>query len=129
MKKYNYREVIKADIREWLNDNPYEGEPDDIFENIYDQIWGEDDVTGNGGCWYDSESRCEEYICHNFDLFFEALLEFGELEAELIQQIKRYHEEGSFARFADCTIRCYLLSECLYEVLKELGYDERPEEN
>ena len=127
MERYNYREIIKADIREWIINNNYEFNEDDpfdtIFDSIYDQLWIDDDVTGNGGCWYDSEGRCEEYICHNLDLLFEALIEFGELEASLINNIKRNNQDGTFARWADCTIRCYLLSECLYEVLRELGYE------
>ena len=55
MERYNYREVMKADIREWLND--YESNDtntfDDIYEDIYDQLWGDNNVTGNGGDWYD----------------------------------------------------------------------------
>ena len=125
MEKYNYREVIKADIREWFNNYDFSEDDtfDSIYEDVYDQLWGERDVTGNGGEWYDSEDKCEEYICHNLDLLFEALSEFGELEAEVVGYIKENRENHTVARFADCTIRCYLLGECLYEVLKELGYE------
>ena len=133
MEKYNYREVMKADIREWLvnNDDDLDRDTsfDDLYDDIYDTLWAEDEITGNGSFWYDSEHNCEEYVCHNLDLLFEALSDFGELEAELVDHIKEHKENNTVARWADCVIRCYVLGECLYEVLKELGYDERPEKN
>ena len=124
---------MKADVREWLMNN-YNGEYndysfDDMVERFYDDIWDKDEVTGNGGDWYDSEYKCEEYVCHNLDLLIEALFEFGELEARLVNIVKKHSAEGNLARWADCAIRCRLLYECIYEVLKELGYDARPQEN
>lgn len=124
MEKYNYREVMKADIKEWLINN-YDGEYNDysfdyMLDHLYDDLWAEDEITGNGSNWYDSEHQCEEYICHNLDLLFEALYEFGELGTFLIEKVKKYHDEKSIARWADCTIRCYLLHECLAAVLHEI---------
>ena len=77
MEKYNYREVIKADIREWMRYN-YNHEYDDydfdtMYEHLSNELWDEGEITGNSDYWYDSEYNCEQYLCHNFDLFFEAL--------------------------------------------------------
>lgn len=132
MEKYNYRAVIKADIEEWLNFNPEEIKDmdiDDAADHLNDVLWSEDDITGNGGGWYDSEHKCEEYICHNLDLFFEALFEFGELDASLLEIILKNAKQETLARFIDCTIRCYLLNECIWEVLKGWYKNARPEEN
>ena len=132
MEKYNYREVIKSDIKEWMT-YEYDGRYDDynfndMCDRLYDDLWAENEVTGNDGDWYDSEHRCEEYICHNLDLLFEALEEFG-YDGRTYDTIRLNFKNGTFSRWADVTIRCYLLYECLEQVLKEFGYDERPEEN
>jgi hypothetical protein len=126
MEKYNYKEVVKADIRQWMEENKedYEDVPESqLYDHLCDAMYDDDDVTGSTS-YYDSEYNCEEYLCHNYDLLFEALCEFGELEASLIDTIRRVTEVNAFARWADTTIRCYLLSPCLWEVLNELGYTE-----
>ena len=126
MEKYNYREIMKADIRQWLQDNAqeYANVPEaDLYDHLNDLMWVDDNITGNNEFFYDSEYKCEEYLCHNFDLLFEALFEFGEFEADIVDKVHEVNEHGTFARWADCTIRCYLLGECLWQVLKELGYN------
>lgn len=126
MEKYNYREAMKADIREWLQNNQdeYKDVPESrLYDTLNDLMWEDDDVTGNTS-FYDSEYKCEEYLCHNFDLLFEALFEFGEFEADLLNRVHEVSNKGVFAQWADCTIRCYLLGECLWIVLDELGYKE-----
>lgn len=136
MNKYNYLEAITNDIECWMDKD---GDPFDIsqFDNridaaeyLYDELWGEDSITGNGNCWYDTESQCEEYICHNLDLLFEALFEFGEMEEMLLDNIHKYTKEKSFARWADCTIRCYLLAQAIdnaLEIWESYGYKYKGE--
>lgn len=125
MEKYNYLAEIANDIIIWMDENE---DPFDIsqFDNradaaeyLYDELWGEDSITGNGNYWYDTESQCEEYICHNLNLLFEALFEFGEMEETLLDDIHKYTKEKSFARWADCTIRCYLLGNAIEKALAE----------
>ena len=117
MERYNYRIIMQADIKEWLQNNQDEFEDcntvEDAYNKIEDYLWADDEITGNGGGWYDSEHNCEEYVCHNFYLLFEALFEFGEFNADLIDTLRIQNENNTLARWADCTIRCYLLSECL----------------
>lgn len=118
MKKYDYREAICGDIREWLNENYTQKEiksslsedRDDFFEKLYDDLWITDSVTGNAsGSYTFSTWKAEEYICHNMDLLQEAMDEFGCEPSDY---------KG--AEWGDVTIRCYLLGECLGVVLDEL---------
>lgn len=132
MEKYNYRAVMKADIKEWLLANLEEIAGLDINDaaiQVYDILWDNDEITGNGGDWYDTEYNCEEYVCHNLNLLFAALIEFGELEESIIDVLKKNSKEGTIARWADCTIRCYLLMECVWEVLEGWYRYARPEKN
>lgn len=132
MDRYNYLEKITNDIECWMDKD---GDPFDISqfkdkeeakEFLYDELWVEDAITGNGSYGYADEFLCEEYLCHNLDLLFEALFEFGEMEESLLDNIHKHIKEKNFARWADCTIRCYLLSEAIDKALKiweNYGYE------
>ncbi len=123
MNKYNYLEAMVEDIKDWMHNNDFNlseyTDLDEVREDLYDELFAEESVTGNGLSWYDTEFKCEEYICHNLDLLFEAVFEYGETEEMLLDNIHKYAREKSFARWADCTIRCYLLSSAINEVLEE----------
>ena len=118
MNKYNYYESICDDIREYIGNevdlNSWQAEGYEI-ENLCDflevDLWTEDSVTGNAsGSYTFSTWKAEEYLCHNMDLLKEACDEFGQDIGEAI-------EKG--AEFCDVTIRCYLLNQCIYQVVKE----------
>lgn len=117
MEKYNYRQAMIEDIKNYLNDNytPEElssrANDADFFEEVYDTLWTEDSVTGNGsGSYTFSTWQAEENVCHNWDLLSDAVWEFGCIDNNLIQK---------GAEWCDVTIRCYLLSECLREALAD----------
>lgn len=123
---YNYYEVMKDDIKEWLDDhqvNSYNGydiddydDPDELKEDIYNDLWTADSVTGNGSGSYTFNTwQAEENLCHNMDLLKEACDEFG---CDLSNAIERG------AEYCDVTIRCYLLDQVLNEVLDEDRFDE-----
>ena len=64
MDKYDYRRVLTDDLKDWIvNDTDImeEGiikERDDELPNwIYDEVWGRDEVTGNGTYFYDTEEN------------------------------------------------------------------------
>ena len=108
---YNYREAIKEDVKEYITDNytseeikenlSYSGAKESFSEKLNDEMWTADSVTGNGsGSYTFSTYQAEENLCHNMDLLHEALEEFAEA--------------------CDVTIRCYLLSWAISEVLGEL---------
>lgn len=112
MSKYDYREAVCEDIRQCLN---YRGmsavtadNRDEVYEELYDELWIEDSVTGNAsGSYTFSTWKAEENLCHNMDLLQEACAEFC-CEPNL-----------DSAEWCDVTIRCYLLGECLSAVLDE----------
>lgn len=130
MNKYNYLEAITNDIECWMDKD---GDPFDIsqFESrdeaaefLYDELWDEDSITGNGLYGYADEYLCEEYLCHNLDILLEAINELDILSDPF--QLRSYIDNHKIARYLDCAIRCYLLSEAINKALKvweNYGYE------
>lgn len=124
MDKYDYREAVKDDVRDYIKNekNIYRmvddyRDYDEMREVLYNDLWVADSVTGNasGSYWF-STWKAEEALCHNLDLLGEALEEFGTQ--------KTLDEALNDAEGLDVTIRCYLLGEALDEVLAELDITE-----
>lgn len=114
MTNYNYLENIKADVKEYI-DNEINlkdfSDREELEENLNDTLWTEDSVTGNAsGSYYCNSWKAEEALAHNWDLLAEAMKEFC-CEVDLL-------EKG--AEWADVTIRCYLLGQAIGEVLDEM---------
>lgn len=125
---YDYKEAILDDVREYIEEeinlNEWKGNRDKLEEKLNDDLWTCDSVTGNASGSYTFNAwEAEENLCHNLDLLEEALEEFGSDKGYLL-------EHGAEA--ADVTIRCYLLSWAISEVLdeleEELTEDEEEEE-
>lgn len=114
--KYNYLENVKNDVKEYIKENK-ENERYD-FENLeelkqllFDDLWIDDSVTGNGsGSYTFSTYQAEENISHNTDLLKEACQEFGANAFDMLENPEK----------ADVTIRCYLLSQAIDEVIDEI---------
>ena len=127
MDKYNYRRAITDDIKDWIvNDTDLMEEglnPEDteIANWIYDEVFGEDSITGNGVYYYGTEEFCSECLSDNFDLLYEAAREY--CIDDNINILIDHYKDKDLARYFDCTIRCYLLSECIEIALKELTND------
>lgn len=118
MNGYDYREAIKNDILEYIkyeiDFNDFE-DLDELSEQLNEDLWTVDSVTGNAsGSYTFNTYQAEENICHNLDLLGEALREFGCGADYLIK---------NGAEACDVTIRCYLLSECIAEALEEIEDD------
>ena len=122
MKNYNYFEAVKEDVKNYIeNDIDIKealveaGNIEALIEKLNDDLWINDSVTGNAsGSYTFSTYQAEENLCHNMDLLFEALNEFGcGIE---------YLERGAEA--CDVTIRCYLLSSAISEVIEELNIED-----
>lgn len=116
---YDYRKEVKNDILECIEDN-YTTEEiisnlsnrEEWQEQLNDELWTADSVTGNGsGSYFFSRYKAEVALCHNLCLLAEALEEFGYTIADLLKR---------GAEWADVTIRCYLLYECLSDALDAL---------
>ena len=121
--KYDYLEAIREDVREYIEENYT---PEEIRENLKnreeweeqlnDDLWTEDHVTGNAsGSYTFSRRTAEEYVKDNLSLCIKAMIEFG-YEAEIFGK-KVYNEEWEDL---DVTIRCYLLHCAIFDTLNEL---------
>lgn len=114
MTNYNYLENIKADVKEYI-DNEINlkdfSDREELEEKLNEDLWTCDSVTGNAsGSYYCNSWKAEDALAHNWDLLVEAMEEFG-CEVDLL-------EKG--AEWADVTIRCYLLGQAIGEVLDEM---------
>lgn len=118
MEKYDYLESMTNDIIDYIRDNYTDeairselNERIEWEENLNDDLWTEDRITGNAsGSYTFSTYKAEEYICHNLDLLAEAMEEFGDDRNAL--------KKG--AEWCDVTIRCYLLNQAISNALDTL---------
>ena len=124
---YDYREAMTEDIKEWIKENidltEWTEDRERLEQQLNDDLWTEDSITGNAsGSYYCNSYKAEESIAHNWDLLNEALDEFEQNNINVI-------EKG--AEWADVTIRCYLLSSVISDVLDEMeengDFDESEE--
>nr|DAQ80874.1 MAG TPA: hypothetical protein [Caudoviricetes sp.] len=115
--RYNYREAIKDDVLEYINNEIIFEDFDtleDLEEHLNDVLFIEDSVTGNAsGSYTFNAYEAEENICHNLDLLADALDELGG-GCDVLR-------DGAEA--ADVTIRCYPLGECISDALEEIEAD------
>ena len=117
MEKYDYMAAMVRDITMYIEDNgglPEGQTRDEMAEKLDDELGVEDSVTGNGtGSYFKTQEEAEEALCHNLDLLFEAIREFGypDLAGEKQPDVKAL----------DVTIRCYLLYQAIWEVLERMG--------
>lgn len=115
MERYDYLEAVKEDVKQYINDEitltDY-SDRDELEEFLNETLWDEDSVTGNGsGSYTISTWESEENICHNLELLAEAMEEFACSAKDIL-------EKG--AEWCDVTIRCYLLSRAIGEVLDDM---------
>ena len=123
MERYDYRQAVMDDIKQYIEDHDVKvttGNREELEQELYDEMFVSDSVTGNAsGSYYCNAWKAEEAICHNLDLLGEALEEFGgDMDA-----LK------SGAESCNVTIRCYLLGQVLGEVLNELEEDDEDEDS
>lgn len=120
--RYNYLEAVTADVLDYIKENNITVTADnreEIEEQLRDDLWACDSVTGNGSGSYTFNSwTAETYICHNLDLLTEAGEEFGGSMDVL--------KDGAEA--CDVTIRCYLLPQAIAAALDEVETEEDTEE-
>lgn len=107
-----------SDIIDWLHDNNWEDVirnghfTEDDFDNVFNILWTEDSVTGNGsGSYWVSTWKAEEALCHNWELFQEAYETWG-------------YRKPTSAEDADVLIRCYLLGRCLDKAVERIEFQD-----
>lgn len=120
---YDYLEAVKEDVKTALTDDYKDlldsyktaetaREKESVIEEIEEELWIADSVTGNAsGSYTFSIWEAEENLSHNMDLLTEALSEFG---CDMNSAI----EKG--AEYCDVLIRCFLLRQAITGALEEL---------
>lgn len=121
MERYDYEYVMHKDVKqavkEWLENYPdalneVDGDLMALYDNIYDDLWLYDTVTGNdSGSYTFSSYTAAEYLVGNYDLLINALEYFGYEGLNL---------EHLNPEYFDLTIRCYLLGSVLDSVLSDM---------
>lgn len=123
---YDYREAMREDVREWIDDN-FDYIMDRVetldryetFDYLYEQMWVTDSVTGNAsGSYTFNTYKAREYVTENMELLMQAMSEFGYEAKDLGQRFANEEWE-----YFDVTIRCYLLSEILGEQMDDIMKD------
>lgn len=112
---YDYRQAVIDDILNYFEENDIDKErikyDSEYYDKVYDDMFICDSVTGNAsGSYTFSAYEAEKNLVGNWRLASECLKGFD-------------CEKGAFERgpeYVDVTIRCYLLSGCLVEVVEDL---------
>ena len=123
MNQYNYQAVMNADIRDYLRENYT---PEEITEKLYDRdeweselydlLWIEDSVTGNGsGSYTFDRNKAKAFVFDNLELVHLTMTGFCVDGATIGEKFISEDWE-----YFDVSIRCYLLGEVLASVLDEV---------
>ena len=125
MERYDYEDAVREDLKEFLHDRiDYAGWKSNEIrahrDELYDDAFVDDSVTGNGSGSYTFNSwQAEENLCHNSDLIEEMEDEFGELPKD-----KRYDAET-----LDVSIRCMMLGRVFEDVLEDVVLEYEAKED
>ena len=119
---YDYLEAVKDDVKEYIRNEVNTGDysdRDEMGERLYDTLFCEDSVTGNGSGSYTFNShKAKEYIESDpeaYDHIRELVSECG-MDAETVAD-KFLNEDWEYW---DVSIRCYLLYQAVDKALEEL---------
>ena len=128
--QYDYRKAVYDDVCEALENNydidnyfDFEGAEDftddDIIsearESLYEDLWVDDSVTGNGsGSYTFDRATAKEYVLNAIDgIVYEAFNEYSDFE-----RLGKLFAEGDF-EVIDVIVRTYLLGEMLDEWIEK----------
>lgn len=107
---YNYENALYEDICNYIVTEGITDFSEESYESLYDTLWCEDSVTGNGSGFYiDNVDQARSYLRGNEELFWEMRCEFD----------FPCQEYFTNPRAADAAIRCYLLGEVLRTAFDE----------
>lgn len=119
---YNYLDAVKEDVKNYIDDqitlSDYD-DRDELSQYLEEVLWNEDSVTGNAsGSYTCNRWEAEENLCHNLDILENIKEEWG------VENLDFFNPE-----ILDVTIRCYLLSDVISEVLDKMDKNgELPKE-
>lgn len=123
MSNYNYYAAMRQDVRNAIDEgyslDEWRGRRDELEEKLNEDLWIDDGVTGNAsGSYYCNSYKAMQAVMDNMELLQEALDEFGADYAD----IGRKFMAGDWEYF-DVSIRCYLLSSVVADVLDDIEAD------
>lgn len=99
-----------AETRKWSA--PEGGEPD--WDAIYDEVWAEDSVTGNGpyGYPYEDDGALFSAVRHiDFERFRDIVEDFG---IDVREELRRFASWREVAQWADCLMRLNALVHAIW---------------
>lgn len=118
---YDYYENVKDDVENYIKENKEYFKATDVEEleeELNDQCWNSDSVTGNASGNYTFDTyKAEENLNGNWDLLLEALEEFGYFDVNPIKK---------GAEWCDVIIRCYVLSQAISSLLEQMIENKDP---
>lgn len=121
---YNYLEAMIEDIKEWMRDNDFDlndyEDLDDAHEYLYDALWAEDSITGNGPMGYAKRQDYEDYLSHNWDELINAIDNFYVTMDGIISILEK-RDVGYILQWCDSLIRLNLLPEAISAVLDDMN--------
>lgn len=129
---YDYLEQVTADVKDYVEQEidltEWAGNRDGLEEQLNDDLWTCDSVTGNAsGSYTFNRIQAQIYVLDGMDELQEAVNEFG-IDSETIGE--KFLE--SDWEYFDVTIRCYLLGQAIAAVLDDLeeggAFEEEEEE-
>lgn len=118
-KVYDYERAMFDDIKDYIEENDLTAEysdPEELYEYLYDELWAEDSVTGNGSESYTFDrAEAREYVLSDPETLRDALEEFC-VPADTIAE-KFLAEDWEYF---DVTIRCWYLGAVISAVIDSL---------
>ena len=113
---YDYLESMVDSILDVFDEYEWEyDDRDELYEQMNDDLWTDDSVTGNGsGSYFMNAEEARDAIRGNEELLIEAIEEFG-------NELSDYKKALTEPEWADVTIRCYLLGQAIDKALDKLG--------
>lgn len=123
MSNYDYLYEMRQDVRNAIEEgyslDEWRGRRDDLEEKLNEDLWIDDGVTGNAsGSYYCNSYKAMQAVMDNMELLQEALDEFGADYADIGHKFMA----GDWEYF-DVSIRCYLLSSVVADVLDDIEAD------
>lgn len=120
---YDYMQSIVDDVKEYINNNinteDYD-DIDDLEQELNDDLWAEDSVTGNGsGSYTMNSAKAYEYLIgdsNTMDYIREFCSDFNVAAKDVAEHFLNEDYE-----WFDVSIRCYLLGQAIAQALEELG--------
>lgn len=114
-----YAEQLKNDVCEFISDEGYNITAmgfDAAYEALYDDLWVEDSVTGNGsGSYFCNRYLAKEKVLEDGFEYVGGMIREGLCGAD---SFVKYLADEDWESI-DVMIRCYLLGSVLTEVLEE----------